>query len=1331
MPLISTSGVTTELSAPRVPSGTLGVLGDANLFFINPNGIVFGPNARLDVGGSFFASTADGLVFENGFEFNATDPQAPPLLTVNIPIGLRFRDNPGSINNQSVATALNNNNNAVGLQVQPGNPLTLVGGDVNLSSGIITAAGGRVELGGISAAGTVGLNNDGSLSFPESVARADVSLTNGAFVDVSGEEGGNIAINTRNLEILGESEVQGGTFASLGLAGGESGDIVLNATGEIAIDSSTVDNSVEIGNAGNIDITTGNLFLTNGAQLSNSTRGQGDAGNIVVQASDTVSLTDTSLILSNVGSTSRQPGVGVGKVGNIFIEAREVSLTNNAQLQAGVFTGGQGEAAGIVSVKALDSISFRGTNSGIFSDVESQAVGDGSEIQLSAPSVSLTDGAILKASNAGRGNGGSVSINATDTVSFDGSSALSKLEDTGVGNGGSIDITARSLFLTDGAELNSDTSGEGDAGLISVQATEKVELSGDDTAIFSNVNSTARGNGGRILIETGELSVTNEALLSSGTLGQGNGGNIRIVGRTVNITESIVNASSLGLGDAGSITIQASDTISLSESTGIVNVVASLAGLTGIGRGGDINLQARSIFLADGAQVATNNVFAQGRAGDIRVSALDFISVTGGARLQAATVGQGDAGNVTIQAGNAVSLNGESGIVSDVLSSSGIVGSGKGGDITIYTGQLRISEGADVTADSSGEGNAGNILVQARDSVEVTGAGSFLSAEVLSGATGRGGDLSIETEQLNVRDQAQVTVKTAGSDSDSRAGNLTIDTGQLLVSDGAQISASTTGAGKGGELNIHAREKVELSGTGLENFDEAIGLALETGGDVEALRKFLQEEAPLSTATFSTGEAGKIEINTPSLVLRDGAILSSTTFGGENTGGIAILKAESVELLGSGLVTGSFNPNAEEAAEGGNIVIDTGKLSLRDGGRILTTTFSQGKGGDVVVRASESIELGSTPAGVILPTTINASSVFGAGPAGDVTIETPKLLVRDGAQIVTTSGSDSVTPEITEGGPGGNIEVRDSESVEISGTSPDGQFSSALTAESFSDSRAGDLTIETGQMNLSDVAQVTVSNRQGQAGNLEIAADSLSLDRGSITAKTGKSEAEEEGANITLQISDLLTLSNESPISAEAFDPANGGNIDINADFIVAFPRDNQIIANANKGRGGNIDITTNFIFGLPNFLDIDASSNEGIDGVVEISNLQEDPSSGLIELPEDVVVPTEQIAQNPCTLGLDSEFIITGRGGLPPNPSQVLSSDSARVGWVDPAPVESRGGGESTSSQNPPSKIHNPIVPARGWVLNDKGEAVLVGYDPTHSGLQRSRSNPPVCPAP
>ncbi|MBC6478499.1 MAG: filamentous hemagglutinin N-terminal domain-containing protein [Hormoscilla sp. GM7CHS1pb] len=133
--------------------GTLGVLGNANLFLINPHGIVFGPNARLDLGGSFVGSSANSLIFENGFEFSAADPQGPPLLTINIPIGLNLRQNPGNIVVQGPGHNLRESDFVTvrddrpeGLQVSPGQTLALVGGEVVLSGGNLTAENGTVAL---------------------------------------------------------------------------------------------------------------------------------------------------------------------------------------------------------------------------------------------------------------------------------------------------------------------------------------------------------------------------------------------------------------------------------------------------------------------------------------------------------------------------------------------------------------------------------------------------------------------------------------------------------------------------------------------------------------------------------------------------------------------------------------------------------------------------------------------------------------------------------------------------------------------------------------------------------------------------------------------------------------------------------------------------------------------------------------------------------------------------------------------------------------------------------------------------------------------------------
>ena len=1185
--------------------GTLGVLGDANLFFINPNGIVFGPNARLDVGGSFFASTADSLVFENGFEFSSTDPQAPPLLEINIPIGLNFRDNPGDIVNQSVAT--NNMGESVGLQVQPESTLALVGGDVAIESGRLTALDGQIELGSVAGNNLVSLKpteTGYALGYEGIENFQTIRLSQGAFVNTSGNSGGRIQVQGSNVTLSDESFM----FAD--------------------------------------------------------TEGSGNGGGISLKASQ-LTLLGGSLITADV--------LGSGQGGDVTIETGQLTVRDGAQVRASNFDEGAG---GNLMVNASESVELIGTSA------------DGQ-----FPSGLLT-------------------------------------ETSGAGDAGDLTLTTGRLLVADGGQVSAGIffgQGSGDGGNLTVNATESVELIGTSadgqfsSGLFSATGGT--GNAGDLRLNTGRLLVADGAEVSASTFGSGAGGNL-----TVNATESVQVIGTLADGFPSGLSAQAA--------------------LGSTGNAGSLTISTPTLLIQDGAQVDTIT-FGPGDGGNLTISTPTLL-IQDGAQVSASTFASGAGGNLTVNATESVQVIGTS---ADGEFPSGLFvgteGAGDAGDLTISTPTLLIQDGAQVIANTSGEGNAGNILVQA-DSVEVTGADSFLSAEVREGATGRGGELRLETEQLNVRDQAQVTVSTAGS---SRAGNLTIETGQLLVSDGAQISAGTSGAGDGGNLTIRARQGVELRGTGSETFDEAIEESLRIGAASGDLQELLTT-ASLSTATVSTGGAGTITIDTPSLVLRDGAIISSTTFGEGEAGRIVINNAELVELRGSGLVAGTFNPDA--AAPGGNIQIDTGKLSLQEGGIILTTTFGQGAGGNVDVRASESVELGSTPSGVILPTTINASSVFSTGPAGNIRIETPKLIVRDGAQIVTNSGSDSL-PEIIiqQGGSGGNIDVRASESVEVSGSSPDGRFGSALTAESFSDSPAGDLSIETGQMTISDGAQVTVSSPQGQAGNLRIAADSLSLDRGSITAETGKSEGE-VGANITLQLSDLLILSNESLISAQAFNTADGGNINIDTKFLIAFPPQgpdgSDIIAKASEGLGGKIIITAQGIFGIEprpaipgnRTNDIDAGEQVGLTGTVTIRSPGVKPDRGLVELPEDIVDPAALIAQNPCSLGNEgSEFVITGRGGLPPSPSQLLGIEESGDGWIELLPTvdntenEKRNKTEDSTSQNlspqaapeNETKIRNPIVPARGWIFNEKGEAVLVAYDPTKTGAQRFRRAPASCP--
>ncbi|MGL5806326.1 MAG: filamentous hemagglutinin N-terminal domain-containing protein, partial [Xenococcaceae cyanobacterium] len=179
--------------------GLIRANGSANLFLINPAGIVFGQNASINIGGSFLGSTADSLVFPDG-EFSALNAQGKPLLTINAPIGLNLRDNPNPIENNSVS----------GLLVKPNENFTLVGGDINFNGGKITAPGGTVSLGSLGAAGAVGLSDNGNLTFTDGITRGNISLTDDASVDVVAGGGGSIEVFAKNLNMFGGSELLAG-----------------------------------------------------------------------------------------------------------------------------------------------------------------------------------------------------------------------------------------------------------------------------------------------------------------------------------------------------------------------------------------------------------------------------------------------------------------------------------------------------------------------------------------------------------------------------------------------------------------------------------------------------------------------------------------------------------------------------------------------------------------------------------------------------------------------------------------------------------------------------------------------------------------------------------------------------------------------------------------------------------------------------------------------------------------------------------------------------------------------------------------------------------------
>lgn len=555
--------------------GLIRANGTANLFLINPNGIIFGRNARLNIGGSFLASTADSLIFADGSFFSANNPQGTPLLTISVPVGLQYNGVAGNIVNQASVT--NSDNFVSGLEVKLGNTLALVGGDVRLESGILQAAGGRVELGGLATAGIIGLSIDGKnlrLNFPEGVARTDVFLNNRGGVRVDSRGGGDIVINARNLEMFAGSTLLAGIALSLERSGTVAGNIKINATEQVTISSSLIANlvsrvAVVETRGGDINITARSLSVRNGSGISTSMFGVGNGGNISINAADSVSLDGVnSNGMSTIVTSTVEPGAK-GNSGNIDITTRSLSVTGGAQLQ--VLTRGQGNA-GNLRITATDSVSFDGVSSNrrpssAFSTVETGAVGNGGSINITTRSLSVTNGGVLTARTNGEGNAGNIRITASEIVSLDGvgidggsSGIFSTVGSEGVGKGGEIIITTKSLAVTNGAQLLVGTRGKGDGGNVRIIATDSVSFDGvgsneQSSGIFSTVAAeTAIGKGGLIEIEAGLISVTNRAVLNANSLGKGGAGNIEIKADSVGVDQASIAAETVA--GQGNITLR-------------------------------------------------------------------------------------------------------------------------------------------------------------------------------------------------------------------------------------------------------------------------------------------------------------------------------------------------------------------------------------------------------------------------------------------------------------------------------------------------------------------------------------------------------------------------------------------------------------------------------------------------------------------------------------------------------------------------------------------------------------------------------------------------------
>lgn len=691
---------------------------NADFYLVNPDGVVFGPNAALDVKGSFAVTTAGAIKLGSSGSFSASR-SAPSSLTTAAPAAFGF------LGARPAAVQLRQ---AV-LQVPDGKTLTLAAGTVRLDNAALVAPNGQVNVAAAGASSRIPVSFIGG----GAAQSGTIEVSNASTLFAEGPGGGRVVFRGGELLVTGGSSIQAGTSGA-----GDSRGIDLEIAGlALFADGSGMEaSSTGRGRAGDLNLSAGELRITNGSSLESATLSSGRGGDINVSSSRLVvdgAGQSAGLLTDTTGQRH------AGAAGDILIRSREVRVLAGGQVTA--LSDGAG-AGGSVNVRADDIVlDDRGgagsTTIGALSQGTGAAGPAGDVTVITRNVLRILDGATLNTTTFTSAPGGTVSVAARSIVLDRGRSTqptgiFANAEGTGAGGtGGDVRVHAGDLHLTRGAGIGASTFGPAAGGQVNVSA-DRMFLIGAGRIAADTVARNG-GPGGAVNVHAGELQLTGGASIEASTGGTGRGGNVSVSAQQISIDGAgqsnplstgffaDSNGQFVGSGDGGAVRVVAGD-------LRLTNEAAITAATFGSGNAGNIIVNARQVFLDRSASLNAVSV-GGGNAGNIKVRARILLEIKGHAAIST-QANVANAGGIEVISGGSIVLD-DSFIAAEAARSGGDIRLtapvfirlkhnatirtdsvlGNGGNIAIDPLVLSLASGS--TIDANGSRNGGNISIAA------------------------------------------------------------------------------------------------------------------------------------------------------------------------------------------------------------------------------------------------------------------------------------------------------------------------------------------------------------------------------------------------------------------------------------------------------------------------------------------------------------------------------------------------------------------------------------------------------------------------------------------